>query len=56
MLSKPFVDECSSVEDCDSNAQCLYDGISQRYKCTCNDGYEGDGKLCHSLRGKYHYT
>ena len=44
-------DECSSLEDCDTNAQCLYDVISQRYKCKCNHGYEGDGRSCKSLRG-----
>ncbi|XP_071534542.1 nidogen [Panulirus ornatus] len=45
------IDECSSVLDCDTNAQCLYDSTSQRYKCECNDGYEGDGRTC-QLQGE----
>ncbi|MPC47153.1 Stabilin-2 [Portunus trituberculatus] len=41
-----MIDECNSVVDCDVNAQCLYDSSSQRYKCVCNAGYEGDGHIC----------
>lgn len=44
-------DECSSVVDCDINAQCLYDSSSQRYRCVCNAGYEGDGHICTTSRG-----
>lgn len=47
------LDECSSVVDCDINAQCLYDSSSQRYKCVCNAGYEGDGRICTTSAGTY---
>lgn len=46
------LDECNSVADCAINAQCLYDSSSQRYKCSCNEGYEGDGLLCTPRGGK----
>uniref|UniRef100_A0A4D5RTH0 Putative lipophorin receptor n=1 Tax=Ixodes scapularis TaxID=6945 RepID=A0A4D5RTH0_IXOSC len=38
------LDECSTLENCDPHAQCLFDG--RRYRCQCNDGYSGDGKVC----------
>ncbi|XP_065308786.1 nidogen-like [Dermacentor albipictus] len=38
------LDECSSADQCDANAQCAYDG--QRYRCVCAHGYRGDGRTC----------
>lgn len=45
-------DECSSVSDCDANAQCQYDGSSHRYRCVCNIGFMGDGRSCTPVRGQ----
>lgn len=39
------LDECSTADQCDPNAQCAYDG--QRYRCVCAHGYRGDGRTCH---------
>lgn len=37
------VDECNTAENCDENAQCLFDPTSQRYKCQCLPGFRGHG-------------
>jgi hypothetical protein len=40
------VDECSlGTHDCDPDATCT-NVPPGSYTCTCNDGYEGDGKMC----------
>lgn len=38
------MDECSTLDQCHVNAQCIYDG--QRYRCQCSHGFQGDGKTC----------
>ncbi|KAL1423396.1 hypothetical protein MTO96_021153 [Rhipicephalus appendiculatus] len=38
------LDECSTADQCDPNAQCAYDG--QRFRCVCAHGYRGDGRTC----------
>lgn len=43
---------CNMYNDCDINAQCVVDSRVNRYRCVCNTGYDGDGKVCIS-RGKY---
>ncbi|XP_022107091.1 CUB and sushi domain-containing protein 1-like [Acanthaster planci] len=43
----PDVDECDPDEplhDCDENAFCT--DTNDSFNCTCNEGYEGDGKAC----------
>lgn len=37
------IDECNTAENCDVNAQCLFDSNSQRYKCQCMPGFRGTG-------------
>lgn len=37
---------CNQVNNCDSNAQCIYNPDYQSYTCICNRGFEGDGKYC----------
>ncbi|KAK3595925.1 hypothetical protein CHS0354_032433 [Potamilus streckersoni] len=38
---------CNVVNDCDINAQCIPDPLdTSRYFCRCNQGYEGNGKVC----------
>ena len=32
-------------DDCHKNATCT-DIAPGSYKCTCNEGYAGDGKIC----------
>ena len=38
------IDECLSVDDCDSNANCT--NTQGSFTCSCQDGYTGDGKNC----------
>ncbi|XP_042869908.1 nidogen-like isoform X3 [Penaeus japonicus] len=40
---------CNKRNNCNSNAQCIYDGYAERYKCQCNAGYDGDGYYCNEL-------
>ncbi|XP_047498425.1 nidogen-like [Penaeus chinensis] len=40
---------CNKVNNCHSNAQCIYDGYSEQYRCQCNAGYDGDGYFCNEL-------
>ena len=38
---------CDITDDCDPNATCLFkDG---QHKCSCNDGFQGDGKTCEKV-------
>lgn len=39
------IDECAAgLDDCDANASC--DNTNGGYSCSCDDGYEGDGRDC----------
>ena len=38
-----YIDIEKKCDHCDTNARCL-DGL----KCSCNDGYQGDGHICKS--------
>ena len=39
------IDEClNGTHDCDVNAEC--NNTLGSYKCTCKDGYEGNGTNC----------
>ena len=49
MLVLLDIDECSaSPSVCDINANCS--NTRGSYICTCNAGYNGDGKSCHGRR------
>ncbi|BFZ12302.1 hypothetical protein BsWGS_15341 [Bradybaena similaris] len=37
---------CNQVNNCDRNAECLYDPDLLSYTCRCTRGYEGDGLVC----------
>ena len=37
---------CDVVDNCDRNAQCLFDFDQRRYVCKCDEGYDGDGTYC----------
>lgn len=37
---------CNQVNNCDINADCLYDPNTATYTCKCRLGYEGDGFSC----------
>ncbi|XP_017775713.1 PREDICTED: nidogen-2 [Nicrophorus vespilloides] len=37
-------DSCNILNNCHSNAQCIY--VENMYKCVCNTGYEGNGIDC----------
>ena len=38
------IDECSTGEVCDKNAECV--DTAGSYECTCSSGYTGDGHTC----------
>ena len=38
------IDECSSANECHLDATCT--NTKGSYNCTCQDGFEGDGKNC----------
>ena len=40
--------ECTSHSHCGENALCQYSRDANKYKCKCDDGFEGDGQLCTS--------
>ena len=42
----PFIDidECSTGDVCDENAECV--DTAGSYDCTCSSGYTGDGHTC----------
>ncbi|XP_055547444.1 nidogen [Wyeomyia smithii] len=42
------IDECSGVNICDENAQCVNEPGG--YKCVCNPEYEGNGYQCDPIR------
>ena len=48
MYTHADIDECAT-DPCDENAHC--NNTEGSYVCVCNDGYTGDGLLCH---GKSH--
>ena len=48
----PDIDECSSENDCHVNATCT--NTLGSYNCTCNKGYEGDGRNCSGKLQSYH--
>ena len=38
------IDECSTGDVCDENAECV--DTAGSYECTCSSGYTGDGHTC----------
>lgn len=44
-------DECSSPEDCGSNARCVWSNSHEHYECVCNPGYSREGPVCVTLKG-----
>lgn len=42
---------CHESPICDINAECRFDSTSERYICICNEGYQGDGTTCYSMKG-----
>lgn len=49
----PEVNKCDiSYQLCDQNADCHQIGDS--YRCTCHDGYRGDGETCESMCQMFH--
>ena len=48
------IDECSANDSCDQNATCK--NTIGSYDCTCNIGYDGDGKTCNGKLDYMIYT
>ncbi|KAJ8038778.1 IgGFc-binding protein [Holothuria leucospilota] len=43
-VTEPIFNPCAEqTDDCVSNAECIFTGISYNYTCQCNEGYMGDG-------------
>lgn len=38
-ITNCFLDECNDHHDCKKNERCNYVSSSNRYECTCNQGY-----------------
>lgn len=48
-VAAQVVDQCSTgSHDCSSNATCI--SLKGSYECTCNLGFEGDGRVCVGMR------
>ncbi|KAK5643749.1 hypothetical protein RI129_007594 [Pyrocoelia pectoralis] len=47
---RPKPIQCNVVNNCDSQARCLYNQETGRYQCVCNDGFIGDGMFCYIER------
>jgi len=45
------IGECSSPEDCGSNARCVWSSIHEHYECVCNPGFSREGPVCVTLKG-----
>ena len=45
-LRLPPALSCDVVNNCDINAQCVYDRSQNTHKCQCRPGYGGDGYSC----------
>jgi nidogen (entactin) len=43
--------DCSEVNNCDDNAECVYNYEAGHYQCECNDGFSGDGLSCMDTGG-----
>lgn len=37
---------CNQVNNCDRNAECVYNPDMHSYTCKCTKGFEGDGLVC----------
>lgn len=37
---------CNEVNNCDANAECMFDYEERRYVCECKEGFSGDGVTC----------
>ena len=37
---------CNEVNNCDENADCVYNYETLQYECECKDGFSGDGLSC----------
>ncbi|MFN7132532.1 MAG: EGF domain-containing protein, partial [Myxococcales bacterium] len=47
-----LVNECAlGTADCASDATC--DDLPDGYRCTCRDGFEGDGRTCAPARARF---
>lgn len=40
---------CDITKNCHADGQCHYDYDIRNYRCKCNEGYQGDGKICEKL-------
>ena len=41
------VTPCNQVNNCDRDAECIYDPDTLSYRCRCGRGFDGDGYTCH---------
>ena len=48
-IAADYVDDCATV-NCHPNATC--EDLIQSFKCTCNEGYIGDGVICNACTSK----